>query len=292
MISSGGTIALTGIFTLIIAYSLFGNRSKNKEKKILKVETKEKVSCSENIERIIFACDAGMGSSAMAASMLKSKLKDAGINAEVLSTAVSEIPQGAKLVISHEGLTPMARKIAKDAEHISIRDYFDDPAIDKLINRLKEGEKPTGRDQSDLNILKKENIKLNLASVTKNQAIKMAGELLVQSGYVDSDYIDAMYERESQLSTYIGKGVAIPHGIGKSKESIKKSGIVFLQFPQGVMFGEDVAHILIGIAGAGNEHLSILSNLASALDEDEIVEILQSTKDVDEVYNILTTNES
>lgn len=291
MISTEGTIALTGIFTLIIAYSLFGNRNnKNKEKKILKVENKEKVSCTGNIERIIFACDAGMGSSAMAASMLKSKLKDAGINAEVLSTAVNEIPQEAKLVISHEGLTPMARKIAKDAEHISIRDYFDDPAIDKLINRLKEG-KDTKEDHSNLNILKKENIKLNLDSVTKNQAIKMAGELLVKSGYVDTDYIDAMYERESQLSTYIGKGVAIPHGIGKSKENIKNSGIVFLQFPQGVMFGEDVAHILIGIAGAGNEHLSILSNLASALDEDKIVEILQSTKDVDEVYNILTTKE-
>ena len=135
---------------------------------------------------------------------------------------------------------------------------------------------------------KKSNIKLGLKNIEKEEAIKMAGQLLVDSGYVDPEYVEAMLLREEQLSTYIGKGVAIPHGVGKAKDNIKKSGMVVLQFPEGVSFGEEKVCLLIGIAAVGNEHLNILSNIATALEDDDHIEGLNSTKNVDEIYNAFT----
>jgi mannitol/fructose-specific phosphotransferase system IIA component len=147
-------------------------------------------------------------------------------------------------------------------------------------------------DHEENKILARNNIKLNLASVDKYEAIKMAGRLLVESGCVDEDYIDAMIERENDLTTYIGNGVAIPHGVGRAKEFIKKSGLVVLQFPQGVDFDEEKAYLVIGIAGVGDEHLDILSNIATVIGDDDEKKLkqLHSTKDVNFIYEIFTTN--
>ena len=85
-----------------------------------------------------------------------------------------------------------------------------------------------------------------------------------------------------------------PHGVGRAKENIKKSGMSVLQFPQGVKFGDDTAYLIIGIAGVGNEHLSILANITTALDtgeDDEIVEHLRTTKDIDEIYTLFVEQE-
>jgi mannitol/fructose-specific phosphotransferase system IIA component len=139
-------------------------------------------------------------------------------------------------------------------------------------------------------VLAKSNIKLGLASVDKYEAIRIAGRLLVDSGCVNEDYIAAMIERENDLTTYIGNGVAIPHGVGKAKEFIKKSGLVVLQFPQGIDFGDEKAYLVIGIAGVGDEHIDILSNIATVIGEDEgkLGELLTTT-DVDFVYETFTT---
>lgn len=141
-------------------------------------------------------------------------------------------------------------------------------------------------------VLKKDNIKLNQPSVNKYEAIRMAGRLLAESGYVDESYIEAMIEREDDLTTYIGCGVAIPHGVGRAKDFIKKSGIVVLQFPEGIDFGEEKAYLVIGIAGVGDEHMDILSNIATVIgDEDEeSLNKLKTTKDVNYIYETFTTN--
>lgn len=140
-------------------------------------------------------------------------------------------------------------------------------------------------------ILKKENILLGLKNVDKEEAIKMAGQLLVDGMYVEEEYIQAMLEREELVSTYIGNGIAIPHGVGSSKDKIKKSGIVVLQFPEGVDFGDDnKAYLVLGIAGKGDEHLKILSNIATSLEDKERVEKLVKTKDVDSIQKILISN--
>ncbi|WP_343119298.1 PTS sugar transporter subunit IIA, partial [Clostridioides difficile] len=101
-----------------------------------------------------------------------------------------------------------------------------------------------------------------LDSVSKEEAITLAGRKLVENGYVKEEYIPAMLEREKVMTTYMGMGVAIPHGVNEAKKEILSSGIVILQFPNGIDFDGEKAYLLIGIAGVGDEHLEILSNIA------------------------------
>ena len=109
-------------------------------------------------------------------------------------------------------------------------------------------------------VLRKENIRLGLDSVTSEEAIIMAGTMLVDSGCVSEKYIDAMFEREAIVSTFIGNGVAIPHGVGKSRGLIKKSGVVVLQYPDGIDYNDNTCYLVIGIAGKDNDHIKILKN--------------------------------
>lgn len=126
--------------------------------------------------------------------------------------------------------------------------------------------------------LEEKNIFLNLESESKEDAIVRAGKELVKLGSVDEEYIDYMLEREKVATTYMGLGIAIPHGVNEAKKTIKESGIVFLQYPNGVDFGDEKAYIVIGIAGKGDEHLEILSSVAIKIDDD-LVEKLKDTKD-------------
>jgi mannitol/fructose-specific phosphotransferase system IIA component len=160
----------------------------------------------------------------------------------------------------------------------------------KLNNKKGRSEEMVALDRVDNNeILSKDNIRIGLASIDKYEAIKMAGRILVQSGCVNEDYIEAMIKREEDLTTYIGSGVAIPHGVGEAKKFIKKSGLVVLQFPEGVDFGDEKAHLVIGIAGVGDEHIEILSNIATVIGEDEDkVKELMTTKDVNFIYETFT----
>jgi PTS system mannitol-specific IIC component len=103
---------------------------------------------------------------------------------------------------------------------------------------------------------------------------------------VDEGYIEGMLKREADISTYVGKGIAIPHGEAAVKDTIRQSGIVVLQYPEGIKFGNDTAHILVGIAGKDNDHLSILANIAATMDEcsDEELQKLYNTKDANVLY--------
>ncbi|HET7628235.1 MAG TPA: PTS sugar transporter subunit IIA [Bacillales bacterium] len=112
-------------------------------------------------------------------------------------------------------------------------------------------------------IFTKNNIKLNVKADTKDEAIRMAGEILVERGYVEASYLDAMYDREEAASTYMGNYVAIPHGTDDAKDAVLKSGLSLLQIPEGVSFGEDKeVKLVIGIAGKNNEHLELLQKIA------------------------------
>lgn len=123
-----------------------------------------------------------------------------------------------------------------------------------------------------------DNIYLNMSATTKEEAIQLAGDKLLSAGYIEPAYIDGMQEREKVATTFLGMGFAIPHGVKDAKKFVKESGLVVLQFPQGVSFdGEDV-FVVIGIAGVGDEHLEILSNIAVILD-DELTDVLKATTD-------------
>lgn len=90
----------------------------------------------QSVKKIVFACDAGMGSSAMGASTLRNKLEKAGINIEVVNSAIDQIPQDADIVISHNRLTQRAKSSAPNAEHISIENFIGSPVYDELVERL------------------------------------------------------------------------------------------------------------------------------------------------------------
>ena len=140
------------------------------------------------------------------------------------------------------------------------------------------------------NILLKENILLNLKSMTKEEAITTAGNLLVKNGYVKENYVKSMLKKEKTCNTYIGNSIAIPHGTNDSKNEIIKSGIVILQFRKGIDYGDDKAFLVIGIAGVNDEHLEILSKIAIAIEDMNTVNKIIKSKSRTEICKILSIN--
>ena len=127
-------------------------------------------------------------------------------------------------------------------------------------------------------VLTKENIELGVELDSQEEAIRRAGEILVRNGHVEERYIDSMFEREKSVSTFMGNAVAIPHGTSDSKQWVEKSGLSILTVPEGVEYGDgNIALLIIGIAGKGDEHLEILSNIAQVCsDEDNVAKIVQA----------------
>lgn len=140
-------------------------------------------------------------------------------------------------------------------------------------------------------VLVKEGIKLGLSSVSMEEAIIAAGKLLRDLGYVDDDYIPAMIRRNEEASVYMGLGLAIPHGTEDAKRNVKKSGIIVMQYPNGVEFNGGTAELVIGIAGVGDEHLEILGQITEAVCEPEILEELKKTTDVEYILKTFANME-
>lgn len=262
----------------------------------------EKQVAGKDIKFIAYACDAGMGSSALGAAALRKKLhKDGFTNITVKNFAIGNIPKDAQIVVSHEKLAQRAIDDSPQAEHIFVKDFTQNNVYDIISERLHGGgvvaEAPAddagGGAASTLKegVLLKENVKVGLPSVTKEEAIQAAGELLCKSGYVDKPYIEGMLARERDISTYIGKGIAIPHGENAVKQYVKKTGIVVMQYPKGVEFADgNVAHLIVGIAGKGDDHLVIIQNLATITIDytDEDLNKAYTTKDPQVLFDMFT----
>ena len=254
---------------------------------------------SAEVKKIIFACDAGMGSSAMGATKFRNRIKNDRPDITVSNTSVDNIPGDCDIAVVQTTLAARAKKSAPQAQLITIGNFLADPALDALYIQLTTGDAPAAPagENTDIVIpdtpIKKQviiadGIKLGQKPVTKEEAIQAAGELLVKLGYVDESYVDAMQEREKLVSTYMGMGVAIPHGTTQAKGTVKKTGIVFLQYPEGVDFGSEKAQLVFGIAGIGDEHLDLLSKLCNLLEDPALLETLKTTDDVDWVLEQLS----
>lgn len=135
-------------------------------------------------------------------------------------------------------------------------------------------------------IFNEDNIRLNASFARKEEAIRAAGQILADNGYVKEEYIDDMLKREEVVSTYIGNHIAIPHGIVKSEERIMASGISFIQVPEGVNYEGKTANVIIGIAGKNNEHIEILGDIAVACSDLDNVEKLRNAKTKEEILNV------
>jgi multiphosphoryl transfer protein len=137
--------------------------------------------------------------------------------------------------------------------------------------------------------LESANVRVGAVAGSKEEAIRQVAALLVRSHCIDPGYAESMLAREQVANTYLGKGVAIPHGMPKDRELIQRTGIAVLQVPAGVRWQEgDTARLIVGIAARSDEHLDILSNLTGLLYDDEMVERLSVTGDPDEVIAALS----
>ncbi|MFC7681211.1 PTS sugar transporter subunit IIA [Paenibacillus sp. GCM10028914] len=138
-----------------------------------------------------------------------------------------------------------------------------------------------------MNILSKDKVILNAKANDKYEAIRMAGNLLVKAGHVDAGYVDKMIEREEIVSTYMGGGLAIPHGTKEAKSLVTSTGLSIVRFPEGVDFGGDEpAFIVIGIAAAGGDHMEILTNVAMIFTDDESIERVMNASNEEEILAI------
>lgn len=136
-------------------------------------------------------------------------------------------------------------------------------------------------------MLDRKRILTGLPSESKEEAILRAGRLLEEAGCAGTGYAEAMLERERMMTTYMGMGLAIPHGTSEAKGKVLRSGISILQYPEGIDFGDEKAYLVIGIAGVGDEHLEILAKLSSALEDETLLGRLSREADAEEIYNAL-----
>lgn len=266
------------------------------EAKGLNVPVKE----AGQVKKVVFACDAGMGSSAMGATKFRNRVKAMRPDLTVINTSVDNIPADCDIAVVQTTLVERAKKSAPNAQMVTIQNFLADPALDALYVQLTTGDQPAAAPEGEntdpviltsvpsKKVMIAEGIRLNQAPVTKEEAIQAAGELMCELGYVDASYVDAMQEREKLVTTYMGMGIAIPHGTTQAKGTVKKTGIVLLQYPDGVPFGDEKANLVFGIAGIGDEHLDLLAKICEVLEDEAVLEEMKTTNDVEWILNRLS----
>lgn len=260
-----------------------------------------------NVRHIVFACDAGMGSSALGATRFRKRIEPLGLPIRVTNSSVNSVPTDADIVVCQSILAQRAIASAPNAQIVEISNFLQDNALDELYDELSRaggsaltasaniasagavvaesaGQQPV---TTEFPILNEKCILLGAKATDRWTAIREAGRLLADNGYVDGDYVDAMIEREKIATTYLGVGVAIPHGTADAKSKVLHTGISVVQFPDGVEFGDERAQLVIGIAGVGDEHLDMLARVSEALEDEEVLERLKTTADMNEILSVL-----
>ncbi len=254
---------------------------------------------AKDVRKIVFACDAGMGSSAMGATMVRNKLKDAGItDIEVIHFPVGEIPGDCQIVVTHHELSGRAAQRAPQARIIPIKNFMGAPEYNTLVQELLDARKggsapaPAAVEEAPAAaehpiLLEKKNIVLNCKPVSPEEAIKAVGKRMVESGYVEESYIQGMLDREASFSVAIGSHVAIPHGTEESRKAIKKTGLIVMTYPEGIQWGDELVRLVVGIASTGEDHLGILGKIVEVAETEEDTDKLVDDATVDQLYKLL-----
>lgn len=296
-------VILAAVISFLVAspiVRLSGNKNLDAatdKMKNMKAEAKGLAKATGEIKKIVFACDAGMGSSAMGATKFRNRIAPLNLGITVINTSVDNVPADADVVVCQAVLQDRAKASAPQAELITIGNFLADPNLDALFASLEA--KAAGnhnqpateteaeeKETANNGIMVAAGIKTGQASVSKEEAITAAGKLLYELGYVNENYIPAMLEREKTVSTYMGLGVAIPHGTSEAKGEVKKTGIVLLQYPEGVDFGDEKAYLVFGIAGIGNEHLDLLAKIGTVIEEEENLDKLKQATNPEEILKM------
>ncbi|MEH3132256.1 MAG: PTS mannitol transporter subunit IICBA [Mycolicibacterium neoaurum] len=255
------------------------------------------------IQNIVFACDAGMGSSAMGASVLRKKVNAAGFgDVKVTNQSIANLTDSYGLVVTHRDLTDRAKQRTGSAVHVSVEDFMSTPAYDEIVELLRKtngdaGASPVeeaGAPASDSpgdDVLPLSSIVLSGTGDTASAAIDEAGGLLVTAGAVEPGYVTAMHEREKSVSTYMGNGLAIPHGTNDAKTAIRKTGISFVRYAEPIDWNGKPAEFVVGIAGAGNDHMTLLTKIAHVFLDKEQVARLRAATSAEEIRAVLTAGD-
>lgn len=262
------------------------------------------------IKNIVFACDAGMGSSAMGASVLRNKIKAAGFpDVKVTNASIANLTDNYDVVITHQDLTERARPVTSSAAHFSVDNFMSSPRYDEIVELVKssnaEGTDDAGTPVTGMahaagtgqaaeakaatapsDILVPDSVILSGTATTRDAAIDEAGMLLLERGAVDEGYITAMHEREESVSTYMGSYLAIPHGTNAAKDHIRKSAVSVIRYPNGIDWNGKQVKFVVGVAGLNNEHLHILSSIAKVFTSNAQVAQLEAATTVDEVLEL------
>ncbi|MET3720094.1 MULTISPECIES: PTS mannitol transporter subunit IICBA [unclassified Arthrobacter] len=277
------------------------------------------------IKNIVFACDAGMGSSAMGASVLRNKIKAAGFpDVKVTNAAIANLRDTYDVVITHQDLTERAKPATSSAAHFSVDNFMNSPRYDEIVELVRESnteatagadteraggtsgtgaavaaraghgahvaDVPVGAEPAAAvapsDILVSRSVILNGMATTRDAAIDEAGRLLLDRGAVDQDYIAAMHEREESVSTYMGSFLAIPHGTNAAKDHIMKSAVSVIRYPDGIDWNGKQVKFVVGVAGINNEHLHILSSIAKVFTNKAQVAQLEAATSVEEVLEL------
>jgi mannitol PTS system EIIA component len=130
-------------------------------------------------------------------------------------------------------------------------------------------------------------VKVPGAATSKDDAIREAGQLLVDAGAVTPAYVDAMFEREKSVSTYMGNFLAIPHGTNEAKDAITRSAISVVRYDAPIDWNGNEVRFAVGIAGVNNGHLEILGKIAIVFSDSDEVEKLLAASSADELYSLL-----
>ncbi|MFF0902690.1 UNVERIFIED_CONTAM: PTS mannitol transporter subunit IICBA [Kocuria sp. CPCC 205316] len=272
------------------------------------------------VQRIVFACDAGMGSSAMGASVLRNKVKAAGFgDVKVTNAAIANLTDDFDIVVTHQDLATRARPKVPSASVVTVDNFMGSPRYDEIVEAVQQrngaavpagaasggaaGSVPgtvgepsgggtvtaadEGAGSSGATILTRDRIVMDGGAQNAAQAIDEAGGLLVAAGAVTDEYVASMHEREESVSTFMGNGLAIPHGTNQAKDSIRSSALSVVKYPEGLDWNGKPVTWVIGIAGKDNEHLAILSRVAKIFGNKAKVRQLDEARTADEVLDLL-----
>ena len=138
-------------------------------------------------------------------------------------------------------------------------------------------------------VLSRSAVQVGGIAATQHDAIEKVGGVLVAEGLVTPAYVEAMHAREAIVSTYLGNGIALPHGTNDAQDAVRRTGLAVIQFPAGVPWGDEPARLVIGLAATSDEHIEILSRLAGILDDEELCERLGRSTDPAEIHAALTS---
>lgn len=249
------------------------------------------------IDRIVFACDAGMGSSAMGASILRRTVHDAGYtDVTVVNKAIANLTDEWDVVVTHEDLTERARQRTGSALHVSVENFMNSPRYAEILELVRErngageGSAPTtagtAEASSGSELLTADRIVLDAAGDSRDEAIELAGRMLVEAGAVDASYVEAMHARETTVSTYMGNLLALPHGTNEAKDAVRATALTFVRYPGGVDWNGREVKFVVAVAAQGDDHLALLGRIAKVFADTAQVERLEQASSADEVREI------